>query len=207
MSKLRRVAKSVFSNIMKRRKTWVSNTEKKARKNKSQEKKTRIEFLYVVKRGGQADIELRVYDPLDKNLVTKLASKYDRFRENNLEKAGVYKICFNNGMSRWTSKIVGIDLLGSHRPQQAHYNHLAKQRHLGKMIDAVLNVADYVDEIEEYQEISRDMDDAFWSSVEANDSRYQYFTLIEVFLLFIINVWQIRSIRHWFRNTKKGWGI
>eukprot|EP01083_Nonionella_stella_P128642 389870_1 len=65
------------------------------------EKDETMEFLYVVKRGGQHDIELKIYTPYNNLLVQKVGSKYDRFKQQ-IDIAGTYKICFNNGMSRWT---------------------------------------------------------------------------------------------------------
>lgn len=40
------------------------------------EKDETIEFLYVIKRGGSHDIELKVYTPYDSVLVQKVGTKY-----------------------------------------------------------------------------------------------------------------------------------
>ena len=167
-----------------------------------------MEFLYVVKKGGQHDIELMVYDPFNELIAQKIGSKYDRFRQQLSESVdGTYKICFNNAMSRWTAKTVGIDLLGSHRPQQPHYNQLTKQRHLNKMNNGVIKLSDRIDEIEQLQQISIDLDSTFFDMVKTNASNLSYFTLIQLFVVLAINVFQIRQIRAWFKKHRKGYGI
>ena len=167
-----------------------------------------MEFLYVVKKGGQHDIELLVFDPSGDMIAQKMGSKYDRFRQQLSESIeGTYKICFNNAMSRWTAKTVGIDLLGSHRPQQPHYNQLTKQRHLNKMNNGVIKLSDKIDEIDQIQEISKDLDATYWDTLQINANNLSYFTLIQLAAITIINVFQIKQIRAWFKKHSKGYGI
>ncbi|ETO00708.1 hypothetical protein RFI_36732 [Reticulomyxa filosa] len=166
-----------------------------------------IEFLYIVRRGGQHDIEIKLYDPADRVMEVKKTSKYDRFRYPSAPTTGVYKICFNNGMSRWTSKLAGIELLGNHKVDSEHYTNLAKQSNVGKIVDDIVNVGRKIEEIEEMQEVSIDMEEAFWEAVMAGNSTIAYMTMIEATILIFISIFQIRQIRMWFKGGKEGFGV
>ena len=64
-----------------------------------------------------------------------------------------------------------------------------------------------IDEIDQIQQISIDLDSTFFDMVKTNANNLSYFTLIQLFVVLAINVFQIRQIRHWFKKHKKGYGI
>lgn len=161
-----------------------------------------MEFLYVVKRGGQHDIELKVYTPSNTLMIQKVGSKYDRFKQQ-VTQNGVYKICFNNGMSRWTSKIVGIDLLGSHRPEIEHYNQLTKKRHLNTMERTIYNIGAKIDAIGRLQSLSTDMEETYEDTVISASNAASYVTMLELSIVLIVYIYQIRTIRSWFKKASK----
>ena len=159
-----------------------------------------IEFLYVVKRGGQHDIELKIYTPFNTLLVQKVGSKYDRMKQK-IDFNGTYKICFNNGMSRWTSKIVGIDLLGTHRPEIEHYNQLTKKRHLNTMERTIYNIGAKVDAIGRLQSLSNDMEETYEDTVLSANDIASYITMLELSVVLVVYIYQIRTIRSWFKKS------
>ena len=161
-----------------------------------------MEFLYVVKRGGQHDIELKIYTPTNNLLIQKVGSKYDRFKQK-VDIQGTYKICFNNGMSRWTSKIVGIDLLGSHRPEIEHYNQLTKKRHLNTMERTIYNIGAKIDAIGRLQSLSSDMEETYEDTVISASNIASYITIIELSIVLCVYIYQIRTIRSWFKKVSK----
>ena len=165
-----------------------------------------IEFLYVIKRGGQHDIELKVFDPNNQLIAQKIATKYDRFQQKTTIN-GEYKICFNNGMSRWIVKLVGIDILGIKRPQIEHYNDLTKKRHLSLMERIMYNIEREIDKIDEQQQLSISIEQSYWNSVVNSSNLFSYITLFELGLLILINIYQIRKIRSWFKAKKRAFGI
>lgn len=159
-----------------------------------------MEFLYVIKRGGEHDIELKIYNPFDDMIAQQIGIKYEKFSQI-MTQSGVYKICFNNGMSHWTSKMVGIDILGDHRPPVSNYNELTHKRHLNTMEKTLMSIADNVDNIWMLVELGTDMEDVFWESVMNANSIFSYITLLEMCLLCIIYVYQIKQIRSWFSKS------
>ena len=127
----------------------------------------------------------------------KVATKYHRY-QLNIEYEGSYKICFNNGMSRFTPKMVGIDLLGSHRPQTVHYNQLMKKRHLNYMERTVLNIGRRLDAIGQLQELAVELEETYEDSVNASNSLAAYVSMVELSLVLIVYLYQIKTIRSWF---------
>lgn len=128
--------------------------------------------------------------------------RYDRFKQQ-IDIEGTYRICFNNAMSRWTSKIVGIDLLGSHRPEIEHYNQLTKKRHLNTMERTIYNIGTKVDAIGRLQSLSLDMEETYEDTITSASNSASYITMIELFMVFVVYMYQIRTIRSWFKRVSK----
>lgn len=128
-----------------------------------------------------------------------MATKYHRY-QLNIEFEGTYKICFNNGMSRFTPKLVGIDLLGSHRPQTVHYNQLMKKRHLNYMERTVLNIGRRLDAIGQLQELAVELEETYEDSVIASNNLSAYVSMVELSLVLIVYMYQIKTIRSWFKR-------
>ncbi|ETO22938.1 hypothetical protein RFI_14251 [Reticulomyxa filosa] len=166
-----------------------------------------IEFLYVVRHGGRHDIEMRLFDPMNRMIERRVTNKYDRYYLPSALASGMYKICLNNAMSRWTNKVAGIELLGNHRMAIEHYNNLAKQRNLGKITDDVLQIVQQMDTVEDMQAVGMDVEEAFWEEIMSSSSTVAYMTMIEGTALFLTYVFQIRQIRLWFKGGKEGFGV
>eukprot|EP01084_Bolivina_argentea_P240334 403796_1 len=158
-----------------------------------------IDFLFAIKRGGQHDIEVKIYSPYNTLYAQKLGDKYDRFKKD-VDTAGVYKLCFNNAMSRWTSKIVGIELLGPHRPEIMHYNKLTKKRHLNSMERTVYNIGAKLDSISQLQTLSTDMEQMFEDTIRSASEITSYVTILELFVVLVVYIYQIKTIRSWFKK-------
>ena len=165
-----------------------------------------IEFLYVVKRGGDHDIELKIYSPNNALLTQKIGTRYDRFTQK-IDSDGVYRICFNNHMSRFTSKLVGIDLLGTHRPQNVHYHQLMKKRNLNMMERSILNIGSRLDAIDRLQSLAVEMEETYEDAANHNSSLSSYTTMIELTIVLVVYLYQIKTIRSWFKHRGAGAGF
>lgn len=121
-----------------------------------------FELEFEVVRGGLLDIEVIVKDPRESVMFRKLSFFNDKSVDEVEEEGyvsidatrdGVYSICFNNRMSRWTPKTVSFAV-----PNNSHESgdkEIAKLEHLGPMVDSIIKITDMLDEVEQLQHYMR----------------------------------------------------
>jgi len=173
---------------------------------------------FEVVRGGLLDIRIRVQDPNGNTILEKMA--FFNRADDSLNEAegrvaftatirGRYSICFDNSMSRWTPKIVSFFILNaaesatsSQRYQQLTADS-AQLADLGPIVDSIIKIADSVEIIEQQQHHGRIREQNHRDSIETTNSRIQWYSLIESFLLIGITIAQLQYIRNWFKETHK----
>ena len=64
---------------------------------------------------------------------------------------GMYSICFDNTMSRWTAKVVSFFVLNDAVKNPNDKDSVAKLTDLGPTVDSVIKIADELDAIETIQ--------------------------------------------------------
>jgi len=164
---------------------------------------------FGVVRGGLLDIKLRVKDPNENVITDRLAffnkkTEQENEQEGRLEfvasTTGRHEICFDNTMSRWTSKVVSFYVdTTQHRSEE-----VAKLEHLGPVVDSVIKIADELDNIEKLQHYMRVREQSHRDASESTNARVQWLALLEWVLLIGMSFFQLRYIRNWFSETAPG---
>ena len=162
--------------------------------------------------GGLLDINYKLYDPYNQLLKEKLAffNRADNSANEAEGKidyttrvAGVYRICFDNSMSCWTSKTISFVIGDQQQSIQQQHNENAKLSHLGPIVDHVIGIADKLDQIEQIQHHLRVREQSHRDSIEASNSRVAWLAILETVVLLTIAGVQIRTIMNWFGEKKK----
>jgi len=161
---------------------------------------------FEVVRGGLLDIKLIILDPFNNVVVERMAffNKPDDASNEQEGKVvfsashtGVYQICFDNSMSRWTSKIVSFRVNSSKKEE------LVKFEHLTPMVDSVIKISEELHVIELLQHHMRVKEQSHRDASESTNTRVQWMSLIESALLISMSVFQLRFIRRWFSDSEK----
>jgi hypothetical protein len=161
-----------------------------------------------VVRGGLLDIKIKITDPNGVNVVDRIA--YFNKEDDALNEAegrvnfvatssGIYSICFDNTMSRWTAKVVSFFVLNDAAVDPK--DSVARLQDLGPTVDAVIKIADELDSIESIQHHMRVREQAHRDSTLTTNSRVQWLALMEAVLLISLTLFQIKYIRNWFSET------
>jgi len=163
---------------------------------------------FEVSRGGLLDIKMRITDGSNTVVLERLAffNKPDP-AANEAEgrvsfvatSGGLYQICFDNRMSRWTAKIVSVNIPD---PQQgSHHDEIAKLEHLGPMVDSVIKISDDLENILRLQAYYRTREQSHRDTQTSINSRVQWLAITEAFLLVVVTAVQLQVVRGWFSDA------
>lgn len=176
-----------------------------------------LEVDFEVVRGGLLDIHLRVYAPGGAVVEDRLA----HFPQNSdapgtgvgdlggadsgvvslvAGRSGVYSVCFDNSMSRWTPKVVTVARGGRGGGGAAD---AAKLEHLGPMVDSIIKIADAVETIEKLQHTLRVRERHSRDVLDGVNARVHRLALAESAIVICMGVAQAVYIRRWFSDTEK----
>jgi len=168
---------------------------------------TSVSMEFEVTRGGLLDVKLTILDPNNNVVFEKLAYFNKQDDEANEEEgkvtftsttAGVYQICFDNTMSRWTAKVISFRMLEATKKAEP-----IKFDDLQLIVDSVIKISEELISIESLQHHMRIREQNHRDALETTNSRAQWMSVIESVLLIGITVFQLNYIRQWFTDSDK----
>lgn len=167
---------------------------------------------FEVLRGGLLDIKLTMTNPA-REIVDERVAFFNRPEEalNEIEGRykylpktnGEYMFCFDNSMSRWTSKVVAFQV----RSQRANKSVQAKLQDLGPMVDSIIKIGDDLDAIEKLQMNARTREKNSSRTLAKVASRLQWFVLFSTAIIFGLSVFSLLHIQKWFGEESQTSGI
>ncbi len=122
--------------------------------------------------------------------------------------SGVFRICLDNTMSRWTSKVVSLHVIIGEPgadpsqpatvPEAAHA--VAQVEHLTKAEMSIAKLSALVEKCAEQQDYLRVREWRARGTAESNNSRVVWWAIVESALLVGVSVTQLVLIRKWFSD-------
>eukprot|EP01111_Echinosteliopsis_oligospora_P011390 TRINITY_DN3753_c0_g3_i1.p1 TRINITY_DN3753_c0_g3~~TRINITY_DN3753_c0_g3_i1.p1 ORF type:complete len:211 (-),score=56.67 TRINITY_DN3753_c0_g3_i1:137-769(-) len=156
---------------------------------------------YSVTRGGLLDIDVRIYDTRGNTIYQGLHydTKMKGRQQLTAHENGVYKICFNNEMSRFTAKVVSFSVVVEQ--QQQKKEDVAKATDLTPMENSVVKVERTLQNIIAEQRRMRIREQVNRDTSESTNGRVQWWSIAETGLIVFMGVGQVFYLRRWF-NVK-----
>ena len=182
-----------------------------------------IDLKFEVIRGGLLDIRLTVKAPNGNNLYENIHFfNHDNDDENEKEGlflihsvgSGLYTICFDNTMSRWTPKIVTVKLTDDfddlfsedieklEKEIEENEAKVATIEKLGPVVEAVIKISEKMDKMKKLQHNLRVKEQYHRDLQEASNSRVQWLAIVEAFVLIVLTIFRTRFVRNWFEENK-----
>lgn len=168
-----------------------------------------FEMDFEVIRGGLLDIEAVITAPNGDIVFRKLAFFNSPSDEENEAEGmvkfscpitGLYSICFNNRMSRWTPKVVSFALRSEVKKTESE---VAKLEHLGPVVDSVISISEKIEEIEKLQHHLRVRETVHMDVQRSTNSRVLWYALAESVILIAVSGAQLYFVRSWFSNSSR----
>jgi len=160
---------------------------------------------FEVVRGGLLDIKLTILDPQNQVAFEKM-SFFNRPDDALNEQEGrvllpstimgVYQICFDNTMSRFTAKVVSFRINSGGKKEE-----LVKFEHLTPMVDSVIKISEELNKIEHLQHHLRVREQSHRDASESTNARVQWMAIVESALLVSMSIFQLNYIRRWFAES------
>jgi len=177
-----------------------------------------VQVIFQVIRGGLLDINLRITGPpksgsTEGNVIydqlvffNEAKDEFDGMNMFTADQAGVYSICFDNRMSRYTAKVVSIEITvgdeeslrvepHAESPEQAN---LARKGDLDPIEWALSRINSGMMTVEKEQEHYRVREQSHRDLAETTASRVQSFAVGECLVLCVLSAAQIFFVRRWF---------
>ena len=115
---------------------------------------------------------------------------------------GAHKFCFDNTMSRWTSKVVSFEVRSKRDKDE-----IAKLEHLGPMVDSVIKISEDLDVIEKVQKNARKHAKLQFTQVVGTNSRIQWMVMFSTVVLIGLSLFSLGHIQRWFTDADKRSGV
>lgn len=173
---------------------------------------TPFEMDFEVLRGGLLDIKLTMANPA-REIVDERVAFFNRPEEalNDIEGRykyipkmnGEFQFCFDNTMSRWTSKVIAFQV----RSQRANKSVAAKLQDLGPMVDSIIKMGDDLDAIEKTQLSSRAREKNNFRVLNKISSRLQWLVFFSTAVLVGVSVFSLLHIQKWFNEQSQSSGV
>eukprot|EP00461_Guttulinopsis_vulgaris_P001516 UN01516 len=165
-----------------------------------------FDMYFEVTRGGLLDIKFQLTDP-NRNVVLERVSFFNKPNEDSNMKegtiaytaktTGVYKFCFDNTSSRWTSKVVSFEI----RSQRANKQEAIKLEHLGPMVDNVISLSNDLDELEQKSRHNKIREHQHYTAIRVLKSRVQWISIISSIIITALTWLSISNIQKWFSTN------
>jgi len=165
----------------------------------------KLYFRFIVSRGGQLDINVRVISPSGTILLETLHFSKDGDegrQEIDVQEEGVYTFCFDNEMSRWTAKVVIFDISTKDRNSKPKELQQFAEDDAAKPLEkSIANMERDLRSISEIQRHLRAREKAHTATQESTYNRVWLFSTMESLVLILLSGAQIYFVRKWF-NTR-----
>lgn len=180
-------------------------------------------YLFVL-RGGLLDIMLDIRAPDDSKIFSNMifSNRDDSGRIVDdliakghtfiTEEAGTYKVCFNNKVSRWTSKVIIFDFVVGYDKELLDgedidvigpeiSDSLEQVKRMERSLQNILNKMRALEVEQSYykRRISR-----HHKTTESTKSRVVFYTFIETGVAIGFGLFQYFYVRHWFKDAFGG---
>eukprot|EP01132_Coremiostelium_polycephalum_P000897 gene897-1122_t len=151
----------------------------------------------------QLALSVNVLDPEKKEFLSKTMGPEGRFAFTTLI-GGEYQICFHTNTSRWFGPSVRTRLyLDIEAGAGANdYDEIAKVEHLNNLEVSLRRLNDRVNQIRKEQSYQRNREIVFRNTSESTNSRVMWWSFIQVAVLVLSGVWQMRHLKSFFRAKK-----
>lgn len=175
----------------------------------------------LVTRGGKLDIKYRVSGPdgiaiHEKMVFSNVNDDTGQVMGHIVKKsfdfvahqAGFYSFCFNNQMSRWTAKVVDLEI-NVEEEKEGIIEPLAedlpgKPSPVGGMEKRTVFLDRMFDKVIKEQLYHRRREEANRNTADSSNSRVMWFTLLETAVLLGASALQLYVVRTWFPAKQLG---
>eukprot|EP01092_Planopodium_desertum_P014214 TRINITY_DN71008_c0_g1_i1.p1 TRINITY_DN71008_c0_g1~~TRINITY_DN71008_c0_g1_i1.p1 ORF type:complete len:204 (-),score=30.89 TRINITY_DN71008_c0_g1_i1:72-683(-) len=157
-----------------------------------------VTLTFEVIFGGFKDIDVYVYDPNSNVLYSQTRQQSGKYSFAT-EFEGTYRFCLSNQMSTLTKKIVDIAIhVSGTEDKNDDTSDLAKQEHITPLENAVLQLSEGMNAINEDQKYLRAREEENRDINESTNGRVMWWAIFEVATIVGVSVWQIFSLRRFF---------
>lgn len=170
----------------------------------------RMELFYEVISGGNLDIKVSMFSPVDLAVVQPEVKKKGWFNRINTEEDGKYKLCLDNTFSRLSDKVVYVNLV-----IYEHVDTANKQTNLNHSIENVSSnllrqfsrIGSYLTNVTMEQRRLRSREARHWATALSNGQRVFVWSAVETVALVTVFFGQVMIIRSLFRSGSRSDGI
>lgn len=162
---------------------------------------------HIITSGGIYDIEIRVTSPSGLELFRQVSIFPDGSDKDSrifiAQENGRYEVCFDNHMSRWTSKVVEF-YYGKEASAGKGVNtkNMLKKDHLGRTEADIGEIASQLMEVRNMQRSFFHREQSARETQESAQSWVYYGALLETMLLVAVTAAKIMFIRRLFKTRK-----
>jgi len=158
-----------------------------------------VQVNFFVTRGGLLDIDLRITGPNKEVLYSGLQFEGSQY-SFTASVPGLYEICWNNEMSRWTAKVVQFDVtVGDEPDDEADF---ITHSSLNPMEDSIARLEHMLDNIQRDQFYLRVREQRHRDTAESTNGRVLYYSIFESFILISISLGQVYYLRKVFETKR-----
>eukprot|EP01132_Coremiostelium_polycephalum_P002721 gene2721-3378_t len=152
---------------------------------------------------SQLTLTVKVFDPEKKEFLTQTMGREGRFSFTTLI-GGEYQVCVSTNSSRWFGPSVKSRLyLEIDSGAGANdYEEIAKTEHLTNIEITLRRLNDRVNQIRKEQSYQRNREVVFRNTSESTNSRVMWWSLLQVVVLVLSGVWQMKHLRSFFKAKK-----
>eukprot|EP01133_Synstelium_polycarpum_P000180 gene180-216_t len=152
---------------------------------------------------SQLSLAVVVTDPDRQEIMSKSMGASGRFVFHTLI-GGEYKICVSTNTSKWFGPAVKTRLhldiqVGANAND---YEEIAKVEHLNSIEIQVKRLNDRVTQIRKEQSYQKGREIVFRNTSESTNSRVMWWSLLQVFVLCLTGLWQMRHLKSFFKAKK-----
>jgi len=159
----------------------------------------RVIVDFFVLRGGLLDIELNIISPMHEVMYTGLHFEQSKY-EFTPTQSGVYQVCFNNEMARWTAKVVTFEVLVGdeiNKPVAGVPDQNSKNT-LTPLEESIRTISNSLDQVEEDQKYLRVREQKHRDTAESTNNRVLWYSILESMVLIGISLGQVYALRKFF---------
>mmetsp|Transcript_14772 Transcript_14772/g.25328 ORF Transcript_14772/g.25328 Transcript_14772/m.25328 type:complete len:221 (-) Transcript_14772:39-701(-) len=182
-----------------------------------------ITASWEVVRGGLLDANVKITGPNGELYYQELYFEgrgLPGYKTFLAATAGVYTFCFDNEMSRWTPKVISVDIKALDEPAKnkpdagfADSNlppgaeDLAKQEHITPLQQSISKISTALSKIESEQSYYRRREHRHRNTAERTCERVQWWSIYETSAIVLISLAQVFILRRWFDSKRVAGGV
>lgn len=173
----------------------------------TEQPKTSISYYFAVQSGGSFDVDYTVTNP--NGVVVDSQNKQRQVDYVlNADMVGEYELCFSNGMSTYSEKVIDFEItvendkndFRANMPDQPNARPMAHIESMGKTVEKIDKQLDDLLRTIQYYKTRNNRNQA---TVKSTESRIYYFSIFEVLLMVGMAGLQIVVVQLFFKGSRK----